>query len=573
MLTAAELLRAAELLATEYAAYAERFDELTARAPARFAARDWAGGQADAAERLALYRRHVDRVLAELPPLLGVHLAETEAWSEMRALHRAWSSGRSDGELAETFFNSVTRRVFGTVGVNPAVEFTDSRVHRDEPSAPERVIRAHAGGELADLLERILAAHAPDAAWADRASNIALAAASVARDLEAAGWDGPPDAADLWPAPFYRNKGAYIVGRLHRAGETRPLVLALRHDAGGMAVDAALTSSAEASVVFGFSWSYFRVMAPEPWACVRFLRSIMPLKRVDELYNSIGHNKHGKTELYRELLRHLHRPAARFEPAEGEEGMVMSVITLPSLNVVFKLIKDRFGHPKRTTAGAVRERYALVFRHDRAGRLADAQEFERLAFPRECFPPALLARLLDEAGSIVSVDEEQVVISHLYTERRVIPLDRYLLSTPEHVAREAVLDYGWAIKELAAANIFAGDMLLKNFGVSRHGRVIFYDYDELTLLTECNFREIPAAMHPEDELAAEPWFPVGDHDVFPEEFGSFLLPPSPHREAFAEVHGDLLDVEWWRAAQLQAASGALADVFPYARERRLGVHG
>ncbi|MDQ2670625.1 MAG: bifunctional isocitrate dehydrogenase kinase/phosphatase, partial [Gemmatimonadota bacterium] len=420
-----------------------------------------------------------------------------------------------------------------------------------------------------ELLRDVLEAHAPAAPWEDRDRDIALAAASIGRDLAAAGWGGLPDGAEFWPAPYYRNKGAYLVGRIHHRAETRPLVLALLNGPAGMTLDAALTSSDEASVVFGFSWSYFRVAAPEPWACVRFLRSIMPLKRVDELYNAIGHNKHGKTELYRELLRHLHRPDAGFEPAEGEQGMVMSVITLPSLNVVFKLIKDRFGHPKRTTAGAVRERYALVFRHDRAGRLADAQEFEHLAFPRRCFSSEVLERLLDEAPSIVSVSDDVVVIAHLYTERRVTPLDRFVRSAPEEAAREALLDYGWAIKELAAANIFAGDMLLKNFGVSRHGRVIFYDYDELTLLTECRFREMPRAAHPDDELAAEPWFPVGEHDVFPGEFASFMLPPPPFRDAFVGAHRDLLDVEWWRAAQLQAASGGLADVFPYPRSRRL----
>ncbi len=295
----------------------------------------------------------------------------------------------------------------------------------------------------------------------------------------------------------------------------------------------------------------------------------MPLKRVDELYNAIGHNRHGKTELYRELLRHLHRPGARFEPAEGERGMVMSVITLPSLNVVFKLIRDRFGHPKRTTARAVRERYELVFRHDRAGRLADAQEFENLALPRSCFPPPLLAQLREEAGSIVAADAGTVVIAHLYTERRVTPLDRYLQAAPHPAACEAIVDYGWAIRELAAANIFAGDMLLKNFGVSRHGRVIFYDYDELTLLTECRFRAIPAAPHPDDELAAEPWFPVGEHDVFPEEFCSFLTPPPPFREPFLAVHRELLELDWWRAAQRQVAAGMLPDVFPYPRTRRL----
>lgn len=570
-MTRGNAAQAAELLAGEYAAYAEHFAALTARAAVRFTDRDWAGGQADAAERLALYRRHVDRALAELPPLLGIGLDDIATWAALRERHRGWCAGRADAELAETFFNSVSRRVFTTIGVNPAIEFADSRGHRDEPHAPPRLLRTHQGAPLEALLDRILAEHAPAGRWLDRGSDIERAARSVARDLAQAEWDGPPEAVDMWPAPFYRNKGAYLVGRMRRGADSRPLALALLHEPGGMSLDAALTSSDEASVVFGFSWSYFRVVAPEPWACVRFLRSIMPLKRVDELYNAIGHNRHGKTELYRELLRHLHRPDARFEPAEGEEGMVMSVITLPSLNVVFKIIKDRFGHPKRTTASAVRDRYALVFRHDRAGRLADAQEFEQLAFPRRCFPPALLDRLLGEAGNTISVQGDLVVMAHLYTERRVVPLDRFLLSVPEPVGREAIVDYGWAIKELAAANIFAGDMLLKNFGVSRHGRVIFYDYDELTLLTDCRFREIPQAPHPDDEMASEPWFPVGEHDVFPEEFTSFLLPPERYRDAFTEVHADLLDVEWWRAAQRQASSGALADVFPYPRARRLGA--
>ena len=256
-------------------------------------------------------------------------------------------------------------------------------------------------------------------------------------------------------------------------------------------VDAVLTTSDEVSIVFGFSWSYFFVETERPSAVVEFLASIMPLKRIDELYNAIGFNKHGKTELYRSLVEHMARPDARFDFAEGDEGLVMSVFTLPSLNVVFKIIKDRFGHPKRITRTGVLGKYHLVFVRDRVGRLADAQEFEHLAFPRRLFPDELLAHLRAVAPSIVRVEDEHVIIAHLYTERRVTPLNVFLRDATPEEAADAILDYGAAIKDLAAANIFTGDMLLKNFGVSRHGRVIFYDYDELCLLTECNIRSLP----------------------------------------------------------------------------------
>ena len=375
---------------------------------------------------------------------------------------------------------------------------------------------------------------------------------------------------DLLQAVFYRNKGAYLVGRI-RAGSVTilPLVLPLLHAERGIVVDAVLMTSDEASVVFGFSWTYFRVESPEPKALVRFLSSIMPLKPVNELYTSIGYNKHGKTELYRSLMRHLEEPAARFAMAEGDEGMVMAVFTLPSFNVVFKVIKDSFGAPKNTTRRAVMDKYQFVFVRDRVGRLADAQEFEHLEFPLRCFPDDLLAYLLRVAGSTVRVDGNRVIVRHLYTERRVTPLNLYLQQANEHAAREAVLDYGNAIKDLAAADIFTGDMLLKNFGVTRNGRVICYDYDELCLLSECRFRRLPAPLSPEDEFAAEPWFYVGELDVFPEEFSSFLVPPGRLRDAFLAAHRDLLTLEFWLDVQRRLAAGEIVDVFPYRREARL----
>jgi isocitrate dehydrogenase kinase/phosphatase len=291
----------------------------------------------------------------------------------------------------------------------------------------------------------------------------------------------------------------------------------------------------------------------------------MPFKRVDELYNAIGYNKHGKTELFRNLMTYLEHPDARFALAEGDEGMVMAVFTLPAFNLVFKIIKDRFGAPKNTTRQAVMDKYHFVFVRDRVGRLADAQEFEHLEFPRRCFPDDLLAYLLRVAATTVRVDGDRVIVRHVYTERRLIPLNIFLRDAEPDAAREAVVEYGNAIKDLAAADIFTGDMLLKNFGITRNGRVICYDYDELCLLSDCRFRRIPQPTSMEEEFAAEPWFFVGDQDVFPEEFSAFLVPPGEVRDAFLAAHGNLLDPEFWQGVQRRLASGEIVDVFPYRR--------
>jgi isocitrate dehydrogenase kinase/phosphatase len=261
---------------------------------------------------------------------------------------------------------------------------------------------------------------------------------------------------------------------------------------------------------------------------------------------------------------------AQFEFAEGAQGLVMSVFTLPSFNVVFKVIKDTFGEPKRTTRKAVMEKYRLVFLRDRAGRLADAQEFEHLELPAQLFSDALLAHLLNDAAESVRVEGDRVVVTHCYTERRVTPLDVFLRTASGEQARDAIVEYGNAIKDLAGANIFTGDMLLKNFGVTRHGRVIFYDYDELTLLADCNFRRLPVPSNIQEEMAAEPWYHVGEHDVFPEEFPAFLIPPGDLRDAFLAVHAELFDVGFWQDMQARLAAGELCDVFPYRPERRLG---
>jgi isocitrate dehydrogenase kinase/phosphatase len=560
--------RAVAAIHAAYDRYHSGFEEITGRARDRFERRDWAGAQADATERLALYRTHVDGAVADVQDILQDALMERTLWAAMRARHAVGARGRPDAELAQTFFNSVTRRVFSTVGVDAAIEYLDPSPGPAAPDGPPLFFRERVDLVDGDVVRRLLEQFEWSVPYASLRRDAAIVGRVIAEAVDRMPGAEPVEI-DVVQSVFYRNKGAYLVGRVRRGDTVLPLVLPLLRAERGIVVDAVLLTSNEASIVFGFSWSYFRVAAGRPHELVEFLSSIMPLKRVDELYNAIGYNKHGKTELYRNLMTYLEQPQARFDFAEGDEGMVMAVFTLPAFSLVFKIIKDTFGAPKNTTRQAVMDKYHFVFVRDRVGRLADAQEFEHLEFPRRCFPDELLAYLLSVAADTVRVEGERVVVRHVYTERRVTPLNIFLRDAPESAAREAVIEYGTAIKDLAAADIFTGDMLLKNFGVTRNGRVICYDYDELCLLSECQFRRIPEPTTIDEEFAAEPWFYVGEHDVFPEEFRAFLVPPGEVRDAFLEAHADLLDIDFWQRVQRRLAQGDVVDVFPYRRSALL----
>ena len=559
--------QAAHAIQAAFLAYHARFTQITRRARLRFEARQWREAQGDAVERLTLYREAVSAIVDEVKAQMGGNIRNAFLWHEIKAIHARLTEGRQDVSLARTFFNSVTRRIFTTVGVDPGIEYVDLV---DQPEVRNPVGQApfwsHRGGRpTAEIVTDIFASLPFRPEFEDLSRDADLAA----RTIDAALGQGSIEVVEVLPPIFYRGTVAYVVGRIRTTGGLVPLLFAFLHPEDGIVADAVLLQEDEVSIVFSFTRAYFHVEVDRPPLTIHFLQSIMPRKPTDELYTAIGYNKHGKTVFYRNLMRHLAVSDDRFEIAEGEPGLVMTVFALPSFNTVFKVIRDRFGQPKTTTRESVRGRYDLVFVHDRVGRLADAQEFEYLEFARSRFSPALLDELLAEAASSVRVEGDRVIIRHLYTERRVTPLNLYLRTSEPTRSREAILDYGAAIKELAAANIFTGDMLLKNFGVTRHGRVIFYDYDELCLLTDCNFRTIPTTDDPLLEMAADPWFSVGERDVFPEEFRAFFLLPGPLGEAFLAQHADLLDVEFWRRMQTRQTNGEVVDVLPYREERRL----
>jgi isocitrate dehydrogenase kinase/phosphatase len=368
---------------------------------------------------------------------------------------------------------------------------------------------------------------------------------------------------------FFRNKAAYIMGRMICGDKSMPLILALLNSREGVYLDAVLMRESEVSILFSFTRSYFHVDVECPREVIVFLRTIIPLKPVTDLYSALGFNKHGKTELYRSLQRHLDRTTDLFEFASGDPGLVMLVFTLPSYDRVFKVIRNTFASPKKTTPREVIERYRLVFTRDRVGRMIEAQRFLQLRFKLDRFADDLLEELQSDTSKVVKREGDFLVFQHLYTERKVTPLNLYLRDADPAAAKLAVIDYGAAIKELATANIFPGDFLLKNFGVTRHGRVVFYDYDELCLVTDCRFRRLPVPRTPEEELAPEPWFAAADNDVFPEEFPGFLGLTGELAEVLEAHHGDLFAPAFWRVQQRLHEEHTIPDFFPYPESERL----
>jgi isocitrate dehydrogenase kinase/phosphatase len=367
---------------------------------------------------------------------------------------------------------------------------------------------------------------------------------------------------------FYRNKAAYVIGKVVNGSNEYPFAVPVLHDAAGkLVLDTIILDTGWISLLFSLSRAYFMVDMPVPANYIHFLRTIMPFKPRAELYSMLGLGKQGKTSFYRGLFSHLHHSADQFIVAPGIRGLVMLVFTLPSYPYVFKVIKDVFGVTKEVDHATVKRKYQLVKQVDRVGRMADTLEFSHVALPKKRFAPELIEELHQQIPSLLEEDGDDLIIKHLYIERRMDPLNLYLERAEkagrDDLLEQVVIEYGNAIRELAIANIFPGDMLWKNFGVTRYGRVVFYDYDEIEYMTDCNFRRIPPAPNEEAEMSSEPWYSVGRNDIFPEEFASFLLTSPKVRAAFMRHHADLFDAGFWQHAQEEIRQGAIRDFFPY----------
>jgi isocitrate dehydrogenase kinase/phosphatase len=536
-----------------------------------FARADWARAAVVSRERIMGYEKRVQETVDKIKKEFPTAAENNELWPRIKIVFIGKLMDHMQSECAETFYNSVACRVLHRDYYNSEYIFWRPAISVQYLRGSQPTYRSYypdSDGLRRSLLEILTSFDLPvpfdnlrrDLRYLERALL----------ESRAASWKAQPNhQVQVLGTPFFRNKAAYIVGRLINGDSREPFVIPLlRNEDGSMTVDALLTKQKDVAVLFSFSRAYFLVDMEVPSAYVSFLLSIMPQKSVVDLYAMLGLQKQAKTIFYRELQHHLRHSRDTFQVAPGVRGMVMLVFTMPSMPFVFKLIKDRFDPPKTASRKDVKEKYLLVKNHDRVGRLADTLEYSNVAIPLDRIDPELLTQLQHDAASSVEIDGEMLVIKHIYIERRMEPLDNYLAEATRREKKHAIRDYGNAIRDLAGANIFPGDMLKKNFGVTRHNRVVFYDYDEICYITECNFRRIPPARDYDDMMSDTPWYSVKENDVFPETFGPFFFANKEDMALFKKDHEELMTPEWWQQVKSDIESGRQADIFPYRKNRR-----
>ncbi|MFM6991464.1 MAG: bifunctional isocitrate dehydrogenase kinase/phosphatase [Rhodoferax sp.] len=570
----------------------------SARAKHRFETADWHGQQRAQRERIEFYDLRVKECSNRLEREYRAGEQPMDIWQQVKLHYIGLLVNHHQPELAETFFNSVTTKILHRthfhndfIFVRPAVS-TEYIENGESEARPTYRAYYPTSSSMRDVLAQMVKDFDLRRTFEDLSRDAGL----VADAMNAALGDVKLRANfqfQVLTSLFFRNKGAYIVGKLINGFNEFPFALPILHVDNGdkLAIDAALFGEDDLLMLFSFARAYFMVDMEIPSAYVQFLRSMMPRKPRNEIYNALGLAKQGKTLFYRDFLHHLRHSSDKFRIAPGIKGMVMLVFDLPSFPYVFKVIKDYYPPQKDTTREQIKGKYLLVKQHDRVGRMADTLEYSEVAFPRERFAEELIAELEKFAPSQLEISdrdgdgEVEVIIKHVYIERRMIPLNIYLQEAfdaggagagelgptaargREQIER-GVVEYGNAIKDLVAANIFPGDMLWKNFGITRHGKVVFYDYDEIEYITDCKFRKVPAPRNEEDEMSGEVWYSVGPKDVFPETFGPFLLGNSAVREVFMKHHADLLDAAFWQGHKDRILAGDVIDVFPYDREKR-----
>jgi isocitrate dehydrogenase kinase/phosphatase len=551
------------------------FRQTSAAAKQFFEAAAWTMTQQAVKERIRFYDARVRECVDRLGEELDAGSLDDETWRRAKLLYIGLLVDHKRPELAETFFNSVVTRVLRRTYVHNSVAFVRAAISTEYIESDPPIYRSYYPAETS-LREALLAVFA-DFGWERPFADLERDVDHVLRAmLEHFGGSRPAREPNyqlqVLGSAFYRNKAAHVIGKLVNGNDETPFVVPVLHDdAGLLFLDTVLLDAPSISVLFSLSRAYFMVDMDVPSGYIAFLQSLMPAKPRSELYTAVGLAKQGKTLFYRDLLHHLLHSRDVFVEAPGTPGLVMHVFNLPSYPYVLKVIKDEFGHSKQSDRATVMRKFAMVKQIDRVGRMADTLEFKSLALPRSRFAPELLEQLLSLASKTVAVDGDDVIVGHCYVERRMTPLNLYLETASAEEVDAVVREYGDAIRELAIANVFAGDMLWRNFGVNRAGRVVFYDYDEIEYLTDCTFRRIPPPPNPEAEMSGEPWYPVAPLDVFPEEFETFLLGSPQVREAFMRHHADLLRPEFWQRAQEQVAGGQIVDFWPYPDALRFGV--
>ncbi|KAA1157960.1 bifunctional isocitrate dehydrogenase kinase/phosphatase [Pseudoalteromonas fuliginea] len=555
-----------------------QFLNITLGAQSRFEQRQYHSVQSAMRERLQVYEREVKNVSEAVRVIAYAELTCPQTWQLAKNIYGDMVQNHENKPIAHTFFNSTFGAIWDDKKIRTVHLFVLKAKYRSEPRSYESLVsRVSLNNGFNNAVKTLITNQIFRVPFSQLEHDVATLQSTLMQGAKQQCKqvyelinlnDGYIEYAN---SLFFRNKACYLIGRcIAKNGDNMPFAIAILNTDEGLKLDAVMMGADQLSLLFGFARTYFMVDTDKPARYVDYLSVLMPHKQRFELFNAIGFIKHAKTEFYRHKVDTTKNSPANFKyvTAPGTPGMVMLVFTIEGLDYVYKVIKDKFSAPKTATKAQVKEKYNFVKQADRVGRLVDTHEFRYLAFDLSRFSDELLEQMKSQIGSSMVISGKALILKHVYVERKMTPLNLYINQCDNKTLESVMHDYGKAIKELAGANIFPGDMLMKNFGVTRWGRVVFYDFDEICPLTDCNFRDVPHTQNALEELSSNSYFDIAENDIFPSQFKVFFSAYEIAFNYFNNEHSNLFLATFWQGCQQQVHNGYLPDVYPYKQSWR-----
>ena len=555
-----------------------QFLNITLGAQSRFEQRQYHSVQSAMRERLQVYEREVKNVSEAVRVIAYAELTCPQTWQLAKNIYGDMVQNHENKPIAHTFFNSTFGAIWDDKKIRTVHLFVLKAKYRSEPRSYESLVsRVSLHNGFNNAVKTLITNQVFRVPFSHLELDVATLQSTLMQGAKQQCKqvyelinlnDGYIEYAN---SLFFRNKACYLIGRcIAKNGDNMPFAIAILNTDEGLKLDAVMMGADQLSLLFGFARTYFMVDTDKPARYVDYLSVLMPHKQRFELFNAIGFIKHAKTEFYRYKVDTTKNSPANFKyvTAPGTPGMVMLVFTIEGLDYVYKVIKDKFSAPKTATKAQVIDKYNFVKQADRVGRLVDTHEFRYLAFDLSRFSEELLEQMKSQIGSSIVISGKALILKHVYVERKMTPLNLYINQCDNKTLERVMHDYGKAIKELAGANIFPGDMLMKNFGVTRWGRVVFYDFDEICPLTDCNFRDVPQTQNALEELSSNSYFDIAENDIFPSQFKVFFSANEVAFNYFNNEHSNLFLATFWQDCQQQVHNGYLPDVYPYKQSWR-----
>jgi len=555
-----------------------QFLNITLGAQSRFEQRQYHSVQSAMRERLQVYEREVKNVSEAVRVIAYAELTCPQTWQLAKNIYGDMVQNHENKPIAHTFFNSTFGAIWDDKKIRTVHLFVLKAKYRSEPRSYESLVsRVSLHNGFNNAVKTLITNQVFRVPFSHLERDVATLQSTLMQGAKQQCKqvyelinlnDGYIEYAN---SLFFRNKACYLIGRcIAKNGDNMPFAIAILNTDEGLKLDAVMMGADQLSLLFGFARTYFMVDTDKPARYVDYLSVLMPHKQRFELFNAIGFIKHAKTEFYRHKVDTTKNSPANFKyvKAPGTPGMVMLVFTIEGLDYVYKVIKDKFSAPKTATKAQVIDKYNFVKQADRVGRLVDTHEFRYLAFDLSRFSDELLEQMKSQIGSSIVISGKALILKHVYVERKMTPLNLYINQCDNKTLERVMHDYGKAIKELAGANIFPGDMLMKNFGVTRWGRVVFYDFDEICPLTDCNFRDVPQTQNALEELSSNSYFDIAENDIFPSQFKVFFSANDIAFNYFNNEHSNLFLATFWQSCQQQVHNGYLPDVYPYKQSWR-----